>query len=271
MSLNSGSVMSELPSVLSPVMDRGEYVLTGLLKQVRHVIVTEPMRGRLQYFKRDPGFQVILGLRERFQLLIGRHHRLIVVHLAFLALRIRPNLRKEAGPVEIEVGREVLLIEDIDQRRPPLRNVRMAKEFSDHRPILTFNEGVLVGLTGTGFGEGDQELAEEGGHPPIDVFRAIVGVEALNGERKRGQQLFQRGNQICFTDFLHGTDHLKLRDLIHRIDVIHALLFVPIALMDRIDAEKAGLPRRMRFPALADGGASGPGLLHGSPLTPIAL
>jgi hypothetical protein len=65
-----------------------------------------------------------------------------------------------------------------------------------------------------------------------------------------------------FTDVLHGnaasssstealihrTDHLELRDLIHRIDVIHALLFVPIALMYRIDAEKAGLPRqRMRF------------------------
>lgn len=96
-------------------------------------------------------------------------------------------------------------------------------------------------------------------------------MEALNGERKRGQQLFQSGNPIRFTDFLHCTDHLKLRDLIHRIDVIHALLFVPIALMDRIDAEKAGLPRRMRVPTLADGGASGPSLLHGSPLAQRAL
>ena len=104
----------------------------------------------------------------------------------------------------------------------------------------------------------------------MDLCRAIVGVEALNGERKCGQQLFQSGNQILVTDVLRHTDHLKWRDLVHRIGVIHALLFVPIALMDRIDAEKAGLPRRMRLPALADGGASGPGLLDRPSLTQIS-
>ena len=84
------------------------------------------------------------------------------------------------------------------------------------------------------------------------MYADIVGVEALNGERKRGQQLFQSGNQIRVTDVLHRTDHLKWRDLIHRIEVIHALLFVPIALMAHIDAEKPGLACRMWLAPLTD-------------------
>lgn len=225
------------------------------------MIVTEPMRGRLQYFKRDPRFQVILGLRERFQLLIGRHHRPIVVHLAFLPLRIRPNLRKEAGAMKIDIGIEMLLIEDIDERRPALRNVRMAKEFSDHRPILTFDEGIIVGLASTGFGEVDEELAQEGGDSPIDVLRAIVRMKAPDEERKRVHQLSQSRDEKGFTDFLHGTDPLELRDLIHRIDVVDAFVFVPIPLMHGIEAKKAGLPVRVGFPAFADGGTDGPSLL----------
>ncbi len=155
-------------------MDRGESLLSGLLSKVRGLIVTEPMRDRLQYFKRDPGFQVVLGLRDGFQLLLGRHHRLIAVHRACLALGICLDLRKEAGPVEVEVGREVLLIEGIHEWGPTLRKVALAKEFPDHGPILTFHEGVLVSLTGAGRGAVDQEFAEKARHAPIDVFRAIV-------------------------------------------------------------------------------------------------
>ena len=128
MSLNSEAVGSPSLDVLSPCMDRGELLLTGLLKKVRRLIVTELMRGRLQYFKRDPGFQVLLGFRECFQFLIRRHHRLIAVHFAFLALRICPGFLKEAGPVEVQIGREVRLIEGIDKRRPALRNVSMAND-----------------------------------------------------------------------------------------------------------------------------------------------
>jgi hypothetical protein len=104
----------------------------------------------------------------------------------------------------------------------------------------------------------------------MDLCRAIVGEKALNGERKRDQQPFQGGNQIRVTDVLHRIGHLKWRDLVHRIEGIHALLFVPIALMARIDTEKAGLPRRMGLPVLSDGGASGRGLLDRPSLTQIS-
>jgi hypothetical protein len=81
---------------------------------------------------------------------------------------------------QVQIGIEVLLIEDIDERRPVLGNVRMAKEFADHRPILTFDEGMIVGLASTGCGEVDEELAQEGGDSPIVyyVLRAIVRMKA---------------------------------------------------------------------------------------------
>ena len=66
----------------------------------------------------------------------------------------------------------------------------MAKEFTYHRPILTFYEGIIIRLSGTGFGEFDQEFAEKARHPPIDVFGAMTGMEPTDAERKRGQQLF---------------------------------------------------------------------------------
>jgi hypothetical protein len=128
------------------------------------VIVTEPMRGRLQYFKRDPRFQVILGLRERVQFLIGGHHRLIVGHRAFFTLRIGPDRRKEAGAVEVQIGCEMFLIESIHERGPILGNGAMAKALSDHRPILPFPQGVIVGLTGTGCGRRSRACRE--GEPP---------------------------------------------------------------------------------------------------------
>ena len=66
--------------------------------------------------------------------------------------------------MKVQIGIQVLLIEDIDERGPTLGNVAMAKEFPDHGPILTFNEGVIVGLAGTGLGELDQEFTEQVSH-----------------------------------------------------------------------------------------------------------
>ena len=165
-------------------MNRRELLLTGLLKKVRRLIVTEPMRGRLQYFKRDPGFQVLLGLRERFQLLIGRHHRLIVVHLTCLALRIGPSFWKEAGPVEGEVGRELLpsIPAELQQiaNDQPLMGLRegqiLTRDHARLNPLITVILGTEHG-TRDGLGprqevfqlrKGRQRMeSHDGFHPPI--------------------------------------------------------------------------------------------------------
>ena len=78
-------------------------------------LFTEPMRDGIQYFKCDPGFQVGLGLRERFQLVIRRHHHGIAIDLPLLPLRISSGFGKEAGPMEVQVRRKMLVVEGIHQ------------------------------------------------------------------------------------------------------------------------------------------------------------
>jgi len=129
------------------------------------LVIAELVRGRIEYGKGDPGVQLVFCPRERFELVVGRHHRFIAIDLVYFALLIRPALRKEARPVEVQIGIEMRLIEGIDERGPALGNGGMAKDFSHHRPILTFHQGIIIGLVGTGFGEFDQELALESGHP----------------------------------------------------------------------------------------------------------
>ncbi len=77
-------------------------------------------------------------------------------------------------------------------------------------------------------------------------------MKPLNREGKGVQQLLQGGNEIRFTNFLHGTDHLKLRDLIHRIDVVDPCLLIPIALLHRIDTEKPWLSSGVRLATRAN-------------------
>ncbi|PJA78542.1 MAG: hypothetical protein CO149_03425, partial [Nitrospirae bacterium CG_4_9_14_3_um_filter_51_5] len=50
--------------------------------------------------------------------------------------------------MEVQIVREVRLIEGIHERGPTLGNVARAKEFPDHSSILSFNGGVIIGLTG---------------------------------------------------------------------------------------------------------------------------
>ena len=60
--------------------------------------------------------------------------------------------------MEVQIVREVRLIEGIHERGPTLGNVARAKEFPDHSSILSFNGGVIIGLTSAGFGEVDKQL-----------------------------------------------------------------------------------------------------------------
>ena len=92
-------------------------------------------------------------------------------------------------------------------------------------------------------------------------------MEPPDEEGKGGQD--QGRKQRRFTNFLHGTDHLELRHFIDRINVIDPLLFVQVPLMDRVDAEKAWLSRRLRFPPLANTRASGSRFLNGVSLAAI--
>ncbi len=97
-----------------------------------------------------PGFNCAVDRGSDFSLSYGViHHRFIAIDLAFVALLIRPDLRKEARPVKVQIGIEMRLTKGIDERGPALGNVGMAKEFSHHRPILAFDQSIVIRLPGS--------------------------------------------------------------------------------------------------------------------------
>ncbi len=67
-------------------------MLAGFLKPVRRLVITNLMCRGIEYFKGKAEFQPRGGLRERFELVIGRHHHLIAIDLTLFALPIYPDL-----------------------------------------------------------------------------------------------------------------------------------------------------------------------------------
>ncbi len=122
---------------------------------------------------------------------------------------------------------------------------------------------------GRDLGELHEELLEHLGDLVIDVFGAVVGVKALDAERKGRQQRFDHRQQVDLGEFLAGGHQLPLRDAIHGVDVVQAFEAVLIALMHAVDADKARAPLGLRGLADADRHLGGVGLV---PLpAPIAI
>ena len=86
----------------------------------------------------------------------------------------------------------------------------------------------------------------------VDILRTVVRMETENGERQGDEQLFQNGNQKCLRYLRHRADMLELGDLVHQIDDVDAFLAVPVALVDGVDADKAGPASGLRALAYTD-------------------
>ena len=99
----------------------------------------------------------------------------------------------------------------------------------------------------------------------VDVFRAIIGVEATDHEGERLDQSLQYRQQKVFADAFAGTDELELGDLIDKVDVEQALDAVAIALVDRIHAQEAGVALGAGLAPLADIDFDWTGLVHRAP------
>lgn len=69
---------------------------------------------------------------------------------------------------------------------------------------------------------------------PPDVLRSIIEVEPSHDKRERHHHGLHHRQQEHLFVARHGTDHLKLGDLIHRIDEVAAFDPVSIALMHTI-------------------------------------
>ena len=75
------------------------------------------------------------------------------------------------------------MVEVVELGREALRDVGVAELLADHRGVLAFGQGIVVGAPGVGLGEvSDMQLVEQGGDLVVDVFGAVIGVEALVGK-----------------------------------------------------------------------------------------
>ena len=86
----------------------------------------------------------------------------------------------------------------------------------------------------------DMQFVQHCRHLVVAILRAVVRRETGNGERQGDEQLFQNGNQECLRYLRHRADMLELDDLVHQIDDMDTFLAVPVALVDSVDADKAG-------------------------------
>ena len=137
-------------------MNGFEECLAGLLESIRRLVVTYLMSDLVEYFKTDTGFQIVFGLGQRFEFVIGGHHCLVAIDFALFSPVIDTGFREEAGTVEVDIGVQVPLIEVVDERREALRDRAVTEPFSDHRAVFAFSEGIVVGLPRTRLGELDE-------------------------------------------------------------------------------------------------------------------
>src|SRR4030067_3232460 len=111
MSVKRGGKDSLSAGSQCPSLNGFEECLAGLLEPVRRLVVADPVSGGVECFKTDAGVQMLFGIGERFELVIGRHHGLVAIDLALFALAVRAGLGEETGAVEVEVGIAILLVE----------------------------------------------------------------------------------------------------------------------------------------------------------------
>ena len=113
------------------------------------------------------------------------------------------------------------------------------------------------------------ESAEQVGDFAVDVLRAVVGVEGLDGEGEGGDEVLQHGDHEVLADARNGSKVLELRDFVDHVDHAGPLPAVPLAAVDRVDAHEARLAQRARPAPRSDPRRRHLGSVQGGPCPPV--
>ena len=109
-------------------MYRFEQLQPSCLQPFGRHAVTHLMSERIQLLEGQARLQVAGRIRQRLELLVGRHCQLVGVGLAHLALVADGLPGKQAGAVVVDVGVGMPAVELVDGCRPLLRDVAMAEQ-----------------------------------------------------------------------------------------------------------------------------------------------
>ena len=140
----------------------------------------------------------------------------------------------------------------------------------NHGSVLGFHQAVVVRVPRPRFSLLYQQLVQQLRYGVVDELASVVGMKARDAERELAQHRFQHRNQPCFADLGCRPHHLPLRHLIDRVDVVHALHCIQIALVHRVNSQVTGTALRVRPPPIANGDLHGPCLLVEDPLLAIS-
>ncbi len=88
-----------------------------------------------------------------------------------------------------DVRVEVVGTKGVNQTGTVLRDMRVAQVFAHHESVLELRQGVIVGLSGAGLGELDEQFIQQLCHLVVDVFRTVARMKAKDDKREPIQQL----------------------------------------------------------------------------------
>ena len=82
--------------------------------------------------------------------------------------------------MKVQVRVQPLAVERVDRARRLRGQKLVAQPLAHDRAVLRFDQGVVVRTTRAGLREFHAQLLEQFGGSMVDVFAAIVGMEAAN-------------------------------------------------------------------------------------------
>ena len=136
--------------------------------------------------KAQAGLERCGSVRESLESFVGRVHVFVAVATALAALGVDEGFGEEAGSMVVEVGRELIEQKRADDSGVTAGDMAVAQVLAHDRTVLAFDQGIVVGAPGARLGELDAQLFEQSGNAVIDVFGAVITVEAAQEKLRTG-------------------------------------------------------------------------------------
>ena len=147
-------------------------VYPRLVEALGGLIVADGVGDCIQLREGGAGLEVLAGLGQGFELVVGRHHILVAFADAVLGVNFLGG--KEAEPMEVEIRREHALGKVVDLGGEAARDVGIAQVLAHDGAILGLHQGVVVGSSGAGLGElGNAQFLQQGGDTAVDVLQPL--------------------------------------------------------------------------------------------------
>ena len=130
-------------------------------------------------FKRHTHLQILLRIRQRLELFIGRLYILISITPLLPTPLIHLHLCKQARSVIIHIPVQMQLMELVQLRRTLPRNMCVSEQFPQHMAILAFDQRIVVAMPGSGFGKFNAKFFQQFSHPIVHIFGTVVAVHVI--------------------------------------------------------------------------------------------